>query len=63
VTHNYLRNHDWNIWFTMIGPSKDEVAQTLATITEKTGIPILNLPAERLFKIKVDFAMNDETTS
>jgi DNA-binding Lrp family transcriptional regulator len=63
VTHNYLRNHDWNIWFTMIGPSKDEVAQTLATITEKTGIPVLNLPAERLFKIKVDFAMNDETTS
>ncbi|WP_462323338.1 siroheme decarboxylase subunit alpha [Desulfoplanes sp.] len=63
VTHNYLRNHDWNIWFTMIGPSQDGVADSLAAITEKTGIPILNLPAEKLFKIKVDFAMNDEKTS
>ncbi len=63
VTHNYLRNHDWNIWFTMIGPCKEEVARTLAAITKKTGIPILNLPAEKLFKIKVDFAMNDEKTS
>jgi hypothetical protein len=63
VTHNYLRNHDLNIWFTMIGPSREEVARNLAAITEKTGIPILNLPAEKLFKIKVDFAMNNEKSS
>ena len=63
VTHNYLRNHDLNIWFTMIGPSREEVARSLAAITQKTGIPILNLPAEKLFKIKVDFAMNDEKPS
>jgi DNA-binding Lrp family transcriptional regulator len=63
VTHHYLRDHDLNLWFTMIGPSKDEVARTLAAITEQTGIPILNLPAEKLFKIKVDFAMTDENKS
>ncbi len=63
VTHNYLRDHAWNIWFTMIGPSKAEVAQTLAAITEKTSIPILNLPAEQMFKIKVEFAMNSGETS
>ncbi len=62
VTHNYLRHHAWNIWFTMIGPTKDDVAGTLAGITKKTGIPILNLPAQQLFKIKVDFAMNKETS-
>lgn len=58
VTHNYLRNHAWNIWFTFIGPTKENVAATLASITEKTGISILNLPAENMFKIKVDFAMD-----
>lgn len=57
VTHNYLRDHEYNIWFTCIGPSWDSVCATLAEITEKTGIPILNLPATKLFKIKVDFQM------
>ena len=28
-------------------------------ITAKTGIPILNLPATRLFKIRVDFQMGE----
>ncbi|MDD2219295.1 MAG: AsnC family transcriptional regulator [Desulfoplanes sp.] len=58
VTHNYLRNHAWNIWFTFIGPTKEKVAATLAAITQKTGISILNLPAGNMFKIKVDFAMD-----
>lgn len=57
VTHNYLRDHEYNIWFTCIGPSWDNVCATLAEITAKTGIPILNLPATKLFKIKVDFQM------
>ena len=59
VTHNYLRNHEYNIWFTCIGPSWDSVCATLAEITEKTGIPILNLPATKLYKIKVDFQMGE----
>ncbi len=59
VTHNYLRDHEYNIWFTCIGPSWDSVCATLAEITEKTGIPILNLPATKLYKIKVDFQMGE----
>jgi hypothetical protein len=35
------------------------VCATLAEITAKTGIPILNLPATKLFKIKVDFQMGE----
>jgi len=57
VTHNYLRKHEYNIWFTVIGPSWDAVCDLLAKITERTGIAIVNLPAERLYKIKVDFQM------
>ncbi|GAB1411173.1 siroheme decarboxylase subunit alpha [Desulfovibrionales bacterium] len=59
VTHNYLRAHRQNIWFTFIGPSWENVQETLADITRKTGIPILNLPADKLYKIQVDFKMGD----
>ncbi|MFP5259137.1 MAG: AsnC family transcriptional regulator [Acidobacteriota bacterium] len=59
VTHNYLRDHALNIWFTMIGPSRQAIRDALAAITAETGIAILNLPADRLFKIRVDFSMSD----
>ncbi len=58
VTHNYLRNHEYNVWFTCIGPSWDSVCELLEGITERTGIPVLNLPAKRMYKIKVDFQMD-----
>ncbi len=60
VTHNYLRQHSYNVWFTFIGPSMEAVRASLAEITRATGIPILNLPAQKLFKIKVDFAMEGQ---
>lgn len=58
VTHNYLREHNYNIWFTLISPSREETQATLDDISEQTGIPILNLPATKLFKIRVDFRMD-----
>lgn len=58
VTHNYLRDHEYNIWFTAIGESREAVAELLAGITGRTGVPILNLPAEQVYKIKVDFQMD-----
>ncbi len=55
VTHNYLRNHKYNIWFTLIAPSWDSICTTIAELSQKTGINILNLPKTRLYKIKVNF--------
>ncbi len=60
VTHNYLRENDFNIWFTFIGPDKEAVKATLEEMTEKTGVRILYLPATKLFKIKVDFDMTGD---
>ena len=57
VTHNYLRDHEYNIWFTVIAPSWEAVCNILEGITRRTDIAILNLPATRLYKIKVDFQM------
>lgn len=60
VTHNYLRDHAFNVWFTCIGPSRDAVADEIADISEKTGIAVLNLPAMKLYKIRVDFNLNGQ---
>jgi len=56
VTHNYEREGDYNIWFTLIAPSKRKITRILEEISRKTGIRgILNLPALKTFKIAVDF--------
>lgn len=56
VTHNYLRENTFNIWFTFIAPSMEIIRSNLARIAEKTGVNrILNLPATHVFKIKAKF--------
>jgi siroheme decarboxylase len=56
VTHNYLREDAFNVWFTFIAPSMEIIRDHLARITEKTGVNrILNLPATHVFKIKAKF--------
>jgi DNA-binding Lrp family transcriptional regulator len=57
VTHNYLRSHAYNVWFTCIAPSWEELCTVIDGIADKTGIAILNLPATRLYKVKVDFQL------
>ena len=57
VTHNYEREGDYNLWFTLIAPSRKRIDQILAEISLKTGVKeILNLPASKTFKIAVDFS-------
>ena len=56
VTHNYRRKNKFNIWFTFIAPSMDEINANLEQIAAETGVTdILNLPATHVFKIKAEF--------
>jgi siroheme decarboxylase len=55
VTHNYLRKHEYNVWFTLIAASEDEKRRIISEMSDRTGIEILELPAKRIFKIRVDF--------
>ena len=58
VTHNYMRDHSFNIWFTFIAPSTRKIEDNLVQITKATGIKtILNLPATRVFKISANFKL------
>ena len=59
VTHNYLRDHAYNVWFTLISPSREEAKAVLENLSQSSGISILDLPATRLFKIRVDFRMEE----
>jgi DNA-binding Lrp family transcriptional regulator len=56
VTHNYQRDHQYNIWFTFIAPSVQKIKESLETISKTTGVTeILNLPATHVFKIAANF--------
>lgn len=56
VTHNYLRDHHYNIWFTFVAPDVKVINKCIEEIIQYTGVrEILNLPAVKTFKILVDF--------
>jgi DNA-binding Lrp family transcriptional regulator len=58
VTHNYERDNAYNVWFTFIAESREEIAAALESIRRETGIgEILNLPATRVFKIRARFSV------
>jgi len=56
VTHNYLRRHRYNVWFTLIAESEERLNRILEEISQAANVEeILSLPAQEVFKIKVDF--------
>jgi siroheme decarboxylase len=58
VTHNYLRRHHLNIWFTLIAESTERIKEILAEMAKQSGIAaIYSFPAKQIFKIQVDFAL------
>lgn len=59
VTHNYEREGKYNVWFTIIAPSEEDIESTIKEIEDRTGLTVLNMPATHVFKIKVDFELGD----
>jgi len=58
VTHNYKRDHEFNIWFTFIAHSVEIIKNSLTQIQKITGVDtILNLPATKVFKISANFKL------
>src|SRR3712207_2852951 len=60
VTHNYLRNHDFNLWFTLAVEPDSPLGMdgTLDVMAAKTGAEsIRQLPTLKLFKIRMDLEM------
>jgi DNA-binding Lrp family transcriptional regulator len=64
VSHNYLRDHDFNLWFTIATEpgSKLGLQGTLDVLAELTGAEsVRQLPTLRLFKIRMDLEMEKGT--
>ena len=62
VSHNYGRNHIYNVWFTLTAPSQKSIDRTIDRLRNDYKIPaIYSLPAEKLFKIKVNFDFNPKS--
>jgi DNA-binding Lrp family transcriptional regulator len=66
VSHNYLRNHEFNIWFT-IATEPDSplgVEGTLEVLGREAGAEsIRQLPTLKLFKIRMDLEMEGDTSA
>lgn len=58
VTHNYLRDDVFNIWFTMIAVDEKRIEDVLEEIRTTLSLEksaVLNLPVKRLFKLDARF--------
>lgn len=58
VTHSYLRNDVFNIWFTLIAIDDSRIEDILEQIRKSLSLDrsnVLNLPMKRLFKLDARF--------
>jgi DNA-binding Lrp family transcriptional regulator len=57
VTHNYERDHEYNLWFTLIARDEPTLRAQLARIAALPGVRDLQtLPAEKTYKLRVEFS-------
>jgi DNA-binding Lrp family transcriptional regulator len=64
VSHNYLRNHEFNIWFTIATEPDSPLGleRTLEVLARIAGAEsIRQLPTLKLFKIRMDLEMEGST--
>lgn len=58
VSHNYLRNSEFNIWFTFSAKTKKEINLFIQVLKRQKAIEeVLVLPAEKVFKINTEFEL------
>ncbi len=64
VSHNYLRNHDFNLWFTIAVEPDSPLGLdgTLEVLAKESGASSMRqLPTLKLFKIRMDLEMEGDT--
>jgi siroheme decarboxylase len=64
VSHNYLRNHEFNLWFTIATEPDSQLGLegTLDVLAREAGAEsVRQLPTLKLFKIRMDLEMEGDT--
>lgn len=59
VTHSYLREHHYNLWFTLIIPRPEEAERIKKDLQAQTGLKVLDLPVVESFKVEVSFNLEE----
>lgn len=57
VNHNYEREHSYNLWFVLTGPSRSHLDAVLLDIHQHTGLEPLDLPMVKPYRIDLGFPM------
>lgn len=53
ITHNYMRKHEYNFWFTIAALSRRRIEQVIKEIEEQFDIKILTFPKIKEYKLKI----------
>ncbi len=59
VTHNYEREHAFNLWFVVTAADHGAVRAALSRIRAETSLEVLDLPMKRAYHIDLGFSMKD----
>lgn len=52
ITHNYVRSHEYNVWFTVIAENESALQSIIDKLTKMTALhDVHSMPAKKMFKI------------
>jgi len=63
VSHNYQRNHHYNLWFTLQAETAAQIELALTNLSARFGIDFHSLPVRRAFKLDVRFDAESEAAA
>ncbi len=62
ITHNYLRDHDYNLWFTVTARTDLIMERIIKQVEKFPGVrKVLNLPMVKAFKIRAVFGAENDS--
>ena len=60
VSHNYEREHHYNLWFVLSSENPGEIDKVLAAIEQRSGIAVMNLPTLEEYFLGVRFQLSPD---
>jgi DNA-binding Lrp family transcriptional regulator len=60
VSHSYLREHYYNLWFTLQAESPEQIEVTVSNLSARFGVDFHSLPVKQVFKLDVRFNAEGE---
>jgi len=60
LSHNYEREHHYNLWFVLSSENPGEIDKVLAAIEQSSGIAVMNLPTLEEYYLGVRFQLSPD---